>query len=146
MSMGIKDLRTSLGRGERYRLWGRKLTYINNIHVWISVRSTLHTICNNLQEIIAILTPFFKCLFLRERGQRINSGLCTGSREPDMGLKPTNLKIMTWAEVGCLTDWATQAPLSPFYSWRNWDLEKLRNLSKIPQLVRYMERKEKIAP
>ena len=31
------------------------------------------------------------------------------STEPDMELKPTNQEIMTWAEVGGLTDWATQA-------------------------------------
>ena len=41
----------------------------------------------------------------------------TGSRiwavstEPDAGLEPTDREIMTWAEVGRLTDWATQAPL-----------------------------------
>ena len=33
------------------------------------------------------------------------------STEPDTGLKLTNCEIMTWAEVGRLTDWATQAPL-----------------------------------
>ena len=32
------------------------------------------------------------------------------STEPDMGLKLTNREIMTWAEVGSLTDWATQVP------------------------------------
>ena len=32
------------------------------------------------------------------------------STEPDAGLELTNREIMTWAEVGCLTDWATQAP------------------------------------
>ena len=30
--------------------------------------------------------------------------------EPDAGLEPTNREIMTWAEVGPLIDWATQAP------------------------------------
>ena len=41
----------------------------------------------------------------------------TGSRlwavgtEPYAGLKLTDREIMTWAEVGHLTDWATQAPL-----------------------------------
>ena len=41
----------------------------------------------------------------------------TGSRlwavspEPDAGLELTDCEIMTWAEVGRLTDWATQAPL-----------------------------------
>ena len=32
------------------------------------------------------------------------------STEPDVGLELTNHEVMTWAEVGCLTDWATQAP------------------------------------
>ena len=36
--------------------------------------------------------------------------LCTVSTEPNAGLELTNRKIMTWAEVGCLTDWATQVP------------------------------------
>ena len=31
--------------------------------------------------------------------------------EPDEGLEPTNREIMTWAEVGHLTDRATQVPL-----------------------------------
>ena len=33
------------------------------------------------------------------------------SPEPDTGLELTDREIVTWAEVGCLTDWATQAPL-----------------------------------
>ena len=33
------------------------------------------------------------------------------STEPDMGLELMNHEIMTWAKVGCLTDWAIQAPL-----------------------------------
>ena len=32
------------------------------------------------------------------------------STEPNVGLELTDHKIMTWTEVGCLTDWATQAP------------------------------------
>ena len=32
------------------------------------------------------------------------------SIEPDVGLKLTTCEIMTWAEVGHPTDWATQAP------------------------------------
>ena len=31
---------------------------------------------------------------------------------PDAGLELTDREIVTWAEVGRLTDWATQAPLS----------------------------------
>ena len=43
----------------------------------------------------------------------------TGSRlwaispEPDAGLELTDSEIMTWAEVGGLTDWVTQAPPWP---------------------------------
>ena len=33
------------------------------------------------------------------------------STEPDAGLELRDREIMTWAEVGGLTDWATQAPL-----------------------------------
>ena len=40
------------------------------------------------------------------------SRLWAVSTEPDVGLELTNLEIMTWAEVGNLTDWATQAPLT----------------------------------
>ena len=38
---------------------------------------------------------------------------------PDAELKPTNCKIMTWAKVGCSTDWSTpQAPLLlVIFSW-----------------------------
>ena len=32
------------------------------------------------------------------------------SPEPDAGLELTDLEIVTWVEVGRLTDWATQAP------------------------------------
>ena len=32
------------------------------------------------------------------------------STDPNAGLKLTNREIMTWTEVGRLTDWATQAP------------------------------------
>ena len=38
------------------------------------------------------------------------SGLWAVSTEPTVGLEPTNREIMTWAEVGGLTDRATQAP------------------------------------
>ena len=38
------------------------------------------------------------------------SSLWAVSIEPNTGLELMDHKIMTWAEVGCLTDWATQAP------------------------------------
>ena len=37
------------------------------------------------------------------------SGLQAVSTEPDVGLEPMNREIMTWTEVWCLTNWATQA-------------------------------------
>ena len=39
------------------------------------------------------------------------SSLWAISPEPDAGLELTDREIVTWAEVGRLTDWATQAPL-----------------------------------
>ena len=38
------------------------------------------------------------------------SRLWAVSTEPDAGLELTYREIVTWAEVGRLTDWATQAP------------------------------------
>ena len=65
-------------------------------------------------------------LFLRERERQSMSGggaeregdtesesgsrLWAVSPEPDVGVEPTGRETMTWAEVGRLTDWATQAP------------------------------------
>ena len=50
----------------------------------------------------------------REGGTKSKAGsrLWAFSTEPDSGLEPTNPEILTWAEVGRLTDWATQTPLS----------------------------------
>ena len=45
-----------------------------------------------------------------DREFETGSRLWAVSTEPDVGLKLTNCKIMTRAEVGRSTDWATQAP------------------------------------
>ena len=42
-----------------------------------------------------------------EAGSRL---WATISTEPDEGFELVNLEIMTWAEVRCSTDWATQVP------------------------------------
>ena len=42
-----------------------------------------------------------------------DSRLWAVSTKHDVGLELTKSEIMTWAEVGHLTDWATQAPLEP---------------------------------
>ena len=44
---------------------------------------------------------------------KTGSRLWAVSTEPDTGLDLTDHEIMTWAEVGRLTDWATQAPQFP---------------------------------
>ena len=41
---------------------------------------------------------------------KAGSRLWAVSTEPDVRLEPTNHKVMTWAEFGRLTDWATQVP------------------------------------
>ena len=38
------------------------------------------------------------------------SRLWAVNTEPEAGLELTDCRIMTWAEVGHLTDWATQEP------------------------------------
>ena len=82
----------------------------------------------------SILSLFLKniYLFLRDRarvgeGQReegdteskAGSRLWAVSTELDAGLELTNREIMTWAEVGRLTDWATQAPQSTLFFFLN---------------------------
>ena len=44
------------------------------------------------------------------------------SPEPDVGLKLTGPEIMTWVEVGRLTDWATQASLDQYLLKRHKNL------------------------
>ena len=54
----------------------------------------------------------------RERDTESEAGsrLWAVSTEPDVGLEPISREIMTWAKVGCSTDWATQVPLQIFYN------------------------------
>ena len=54
---------------------------------------------------------FFKFMYLFwEWGEGQREWIRAVSVEPGTGLEPTKGEIMTWAEVGCLTDGATQAP------------------------------------
>ena len=46
---------------------------------------------------------------------KAGSRLWVVSTEPDVGLKLTNCDIMTWAEAGQLTDWATQPPEEKYF-------------------------------
>ena len=56
-----------------------------------------------------------------DTGSQAGSRLWAASTEPHVGFKLVNQEIMTWAEVRCSTDWATQMPLSLF-----WQLASLR--------------------
>ena len=47
----------------------------------------------------------------REEESETGSRFWAVSTEPDAGLKLRDREIMTWAEVGRLTEWATKAPL-----------------------------------
>ena len=47
----------------------------------------------------------------RDTESEAGSRIWAVSTEPDVGLEPTSCEIMTWAEVGHLTDWATQVSL-----------------------------------
>ena len=59
------------------------------------------------------------------------STLWAVSTEPDTGLEPRNGEIMTWAEVGFLTDWAIQMPPKKIFkmytkyntSWSKWKID-----------------------
>ena len=46
---------------------------------------------------------------------KAGSTLWAVSTDPNSGLKPTNHKIMTWAEVRHLTNWVIQAPLTTIF-------------------------------
>ena len=59
------------------------------------------------------------------------SRLWAVSTEPDMGLELTDCEIMTWAEVGRLTDWATQAPLMFIFRERERTGEGQREWDRI---------------
>ena len=64
----------------------------------------------------------------REREIQFETGsrLQAVSTDPNMGLELTNCKIITWAEVGHLTHWATQVP--QFSTFSNGHLGQLSRL------------------
>ena len=59
------------------------------------------------------------------------SRLWAVSTEPDAGLELKNYKIMTWAEVGRSTDWATQAPQTPSYLKSNSNKQIFSHLESV---------------
>ena len=86
----------------------------------------------------------------RERGRQIVwSRLCVDGRGPDTGLELTNLEIMTWTEVRCLPNWATQMLL--MFTYLFWERERERQSkcvrvsgSKVGGRDREKERGERI--
>ena len=61
----------------------------------------------------------------RDTESEAGSRLWAVSTEPNAGLELTNCKIMTWAEVGRSTDWATQEPQCLFLRERERDRESV---------------------
>ena len=65
---------------------------------------------------------------------KAGSRLWAVSTEPDAGLKLKNHEIMTWAEAGRLTDWATQVPqLCPSFRWMHGEVVSLSSPHTPPQ-------------
>ena len=62
-------------------------------------------------------------------------------KEPDAGLELTDGEIMTWAEVGRLTDWATQAPchLKLFSNVRSCFFDSVMGWIVLPPKIIYVE-------
>ena len=63
----------------------------------------------------------------REGGTESEAGsrLWAVSTQPDAGLELMNHEIMTWAEVGRLTDWATQGPWNFLFQSHSTKLQSL---------------------
>ena len=95
-------------------------------------RNNIFQLLTALKSMVVLFKKkiFFNVLFIfeteteHERGRgreregdtesEAGSRLWAVSPEPDAGLELTDHEIVTWAEVGRLTNWATQAPLGSF--------------------------------
>ena len=89
-------------------------------------------------------------MFIFEReGQSVSSGgaeregdteyeagprLWAVSTELNVGLKPVNYKIMTWAKAGHLTNWATQVPQKDFKGPGRYMRKKISSTKKLVTL------------
>ena len=105
------------------------------VHPWsyIKFNSKWITDLNLKCKIIKLLLSYFFLTFIyffeterdrawtgegqRERDTESETGsrLWAVSTEPYTGLKFTSCEIMSWADVRCLTDWATQVPPSRIF-------------------------------
>ena len=66
------------------------------------------------------------------------SGLWAVCTEPDAGVDPTNREIMTWTEVRCPADWATQVSpiLIPYPQFSSFHSDKIRVIDLINLLFK----------
>ena len=109
------------------KFWIVRIWLCRKSHVCLFVWGPRNWYCGGLANSFNFILSLF--IFERERetawageGQRekgdteseAGSRLWPVSTEPYTGLKLTNREIMTWAEIGHLTDWATQVPQNSF--------------------------------
>ena len=64
------------------------------------------------------------------------SRLWAVSTKSHAGLELTDSKIMTWAEVGPLADWATQAPPKEIFLKKNFP--KISNLNEVTHCIKHL--------
>ena len=99
LAVSLSLLDTNKGAfSQRLPCWDWPKAYHFNVYLFLRQRETEHERGRG-----------------RERGRhRIGNRLQAPSHQPRArrGLKLTDREIVTWAEVGRLTDWATQAPLA----------------------------------
>ena len=61
------------------------------------------------------------------------SRLWAVSTEPKAGLELTSCEIMTWAEAGHSTNWATQAPFEYFLYWASINIQFQRIMNNFKE-------------
>ena len=102
---------------ETVRSWPQQKSRVRRLTDWSTQMPLQYTnFKSDCESKILFYLMFF--LFLERtsgggaerRGQRILSGLCTDSSEPNVRLELMNHEIMKWAEAGCSTNRATQVP------------------------------------
>ena len=89
----------------------------------------MHFLSHTISKPWIVFFFFFNVYFWKRERQSVSGGraeregdmeseaasrLWAASTEPNVGLEPTNREIMAWAEVGRLTNWATQTPQDRF--------------------------------
>ena len=75
------------------------------------------------KALISLKKIFNVYLFLRDKERQSVSG---GGAQPDAGLELRNNEVMTSAEIGCLTDWAIQAPWHHRFQQWCWNTLDIR--------------------